>query len=169
MNMAKEYKKFILENKEEILSLLLIAETEGNLKTDNIKILNELWEIIEPLENILPQETYNKLEDKILLYADTSKQEFFDLGFSFGANEKTTDDKINYTYTFIENLYDKKILKDEISEKMENLKEKTDSKIINEIWDIIQYTKRKYLEYGAIIQITKKEYNAGIWGNREVQ
>lgn len=161
MNMAKEYKKFILENKEEILSLLLIAETEGNLKTDNIKILNELWEIIEPLENILPQETYNKLEDKILLYADTSKQEFFDLGFSFGANEKTTDDKVNYTHVFIENLYNKKLLKDEISEKMESLEKKIDPQIIDEFWDIIQYTKRKYLEYGAVMQITKEEYNPG--------
>lgn len=72
-----------------------------------------------------------------------------------------TLDKVNYIYLFIENLYNNKLLKDEIAEKVEHLEKVLDQKIINEIWDIIQYTKRKYLEYGAILQITQEEYNPG--------
>ena len=85
-------------------------------------------------------------------------KEISDLFTSTKKNINTLD-KVNYIYLFIENLYNNKLLKDEIAEKVEHLEKVLDQKIINEIWDIIQYTKRKYLEYGAILQITQEEYN----------
>lgn len=87
-------------------------------------------------------------------------KEISDLFTSTKKNINTLD-KVNYIYLFIENLYNNKLLKDEIAEKVEHLEKVLDQKIINEIWDIIQYTKRKYLEYGAILQITQEEYNPG--------
>ena len=87
-------------------------------------------------------------------------KEISDLFTSTKKNINTLD-KVNYIYLFIENLYNNKLLKDEIAEKVEHLEKVLDQKIINEIWDIIQYTKRKYLEYGAILQITQEEYNTG--------
>lgn len=90
-------------------------------------------------------------------------KEISDLFTSTKKNINTLD-KVNYIYLFIENLYSNKLLKDEIAEKVEHLEKVLDQKIINEIWDIIQYTKRKYLEYGAILQITQEEYNPGYMG-----